>query len=130
MYAALVRWVIYVARSTKARAMFVHEPRDTSLMGRLMIGLVAIALIVWPFVLNEFVEATVYLARCVNPKDTSAGSGLGQGVLAVSVAIGLFVLMKNVLSMRNVWIAVLLPVCYAALFFLYAVRGFSLYFRF
>jgi hypothetical protein len=126
--AAMLGWVAYVWRSRQVRATFIHEPRVMGPTGRHRIGLVALALILWPFILNWFVDATSDLAGRIDPKDGTAGRGLALGILAMSVATGLFVLVKNAWRLRNVWIAVLLPVCFMALFFLYGVEGFVLRF--
>jgi hypothetical protein len=128
--AALIGWVLYVSRSAKVRATFVHEPRAMSPMDRRLIGFGAIALIAWPFLLNCFVEASSVVAGLMSPSETSAASGVAEGILTISVATGLFVLMKNAWSMRNVWIAVLVPVCFAALTVAYTVQGFLLHWRF
>ena len=81
-------------------------------------------------VVNNYVETTVALAAWMCSKDTSAGSGLSDGILLMSVVSGIFILMKNTLRMSNAWIAVLLPISFAALFLLYGLQGFRLYFRF
>ena len=126
--AALVTWVAYVWRSRRVRATFVDAPVTLGPLGRLLIGLVALLLIVWPLVLNCYVESTVHLAAWMSPKDTSAAAGLSEGILMTSVVMGLFVLMKNVWRMRNRWIAVLLPVSFLFLLYAYVMQGFLLHF--
>ncbi len=129
-FAAMVAWAAYVWRSKRVRTTFVHAPRAVGPMSRLLIGIGAIPLFTWPLVLNNFVEATVGVAWWINPKDSTAGSGLAEGILLASVVIGLFVLMKNAWRMRNVWIAVLLPVFFAILLVMYTAQGFGLHYRF
>lgn len=128
--AAMVGWVVYVSRSKKVRATFVSEPQVMAPMDRLLIGLVALALIAWPFVLNAFVDVTGQLAGRISPKDATAGTGFADGIMATSAATGLFVLMKNVWHMSRVWIAVLLPACFTQLVLLYGAQCFMLHWRF
>lgn len=128
--AALLGWVVYVWRSRKVRTVFARAPRPLGPVGRLVIGLVAVLLITWPFILNRYVEATVGLAAYIAPKDASAGAGLAEGILLMSVVTGLFILMKNTWRMRNGWIAVLLPVCFMGLLLVYVMQGFGAYYRF
>jgi hypothetical protein len=128
--AALLGWVVYVWRSRKVRTIFARAPRPLGPVGRLLIGLVAILLITWPFILNQYVEATVGLAAYIAPKDTSAGAGLAEGILLMSVVTGLFILMKHTWRMRNVWIAFLLPMCFMGLLLVYMMQGFGAYYRF
>lgn len=126
--AAMVGWVVYVTCSRKVRETFVHEPRAMGPRGRFLIGLGALALIVWPFALNTLVDATTVLAGRISPKEVTAGEGFAQGLLAMSVGTGLFVLMKHAWHARTVWMAVLLPVCFAALVILYQVQSFVLHY--
>ncbi len=70
------------------------------------------------------------MAGRISPKATTAGEGFAQGILAASVAVGLFVLMRHAWRMRIVWIAVLLPVCFAALVFVYEAQEFALHHTF
>lgn len=130
--AAMVGWVVYLYLSRRARATFVHEPRATGPVdptGRLPIGLGAVALIVWPFVTNIFVRTTPF-ARWISPKDLAAGEGFASGILMMSVATGLFVLMKHAWHMRTVWVAVLLPVGFGVLALLYTMQSFALHWTF
>lgn len=129
-YSALIVWVAKVRRSSKAREIFTNAPRPLGPVGRLLIGLLAVALITWPFVMNVNVEVMTYLAWRIYPKDSTAASGIVSGLLAMSVTTGLFVLMKNTWRMKNAWIAVLLPVCFGALLYCYVFQGFMLYYRF
>jgi hypothetical protein len=128
--AALVTWVAYVWRSRLVRATFTEAPRTMGPESRLLIGLVAFALIGWPLALNNYVESTTGLAGWMSPKDTSAGMGLSQGILLTSVVIGLFVLMKNVCRMRNGWTAVLVPVSFVVLYVMYGMQVLLLHYGF
>jgi hypothetical protein len=60
----------------------------------------------------------------------TAGEGFGEGIMAASAAIGLLLGMKYAWRMRNVWIAVLLPLGFAGLVVLYQSQWFELYWRF
>jgi hypothetical protein len=112
------------------RRIFAREPWDMDSVGRLLIGFLAVGLITWPFILNQYVEATVGLATSIAPKDSTSGEGLAEGILLMSVVTGLFILMKNTWRMRNVWIAILLPVCFLGLLLVYGMQGFGAYYRF
>lgn len=122
--AALVTWAAYVWRSRTMRATFVAPPWTMGHMSRLMVGLGAIALIIWPLVMNAYVETVTALAAWMSPKETSSGMGFTEGILLMSAVSGLFILMKNACRMRNVWIAVLLPVSFAVLFFVFVMQAF------
>jgi hypothetical protein len=128
--AAMAGWVVYLSRSKRVRATFVHDPGAVGAMGRLLLGLGALALLAWPFVLNMLVDATVVVAGHISPREVTAGEGFAQGIMAMSAATGLFVLMKHAFRLRNVWMAVLLPVCFAALAFLFEMQSFTLHWTF
>ena len=128
--AAMIAWVVYVSRSNAMRAAFTRTPRAVGPIGRQLIGLSAIVGIAWPFALNLVVDPTSALAGRISPKELTVGSGFADGLLAMSVACGLFVLMKHAQRLSNVWVAVLLPVCFAALALVYGWQGFMLHWTF
>ena len=126
--AALVTWVTYVWRSRTMRATFVGPPWTMGRMSRLMVGLGALALIIWPLVLNSYVETMSALPAWISPKATDSGMGLTEGILLMSVGSGLFILMKNACRMRNAWIAVLLPVSLVVLFYALILQAFAMHY--
>ena len=128
--AGVAAWAVYVWRSRTVRAAFVHESRATGTVGRVVITCAAAALIMWPFVLNGFVDATSRVAGYISPRDTTAGEGFAEGIMAASAATGLLLWMKYTWHMRNGWIAVLWPVGFAALVVLYQMQWFQLHWTF
>jgi hypothetical protein len=74
-------------------------------LGSIMVGL--------PFILNLFVEPTQLISGLL--VGSTEASGLALMIEAVSVAIGLLLLMKLAFRLRVGWILVLFPICCVAL---------------
>jgi len=127
---AWIGWLVYVLRSAQVRSTFVRLPRVIRSWERVAIALTALTLVVWPFLLNLSIDATDWVAWFIYPKDGTSARGIANGVLEVTTAGGLFILMRSVWRPRGLWIALLLPVFHAALRFAYGFQSFLLHWTF
>jgi hypothetical protein len=128
LYAALiVAALVYVSRHGPTRRTLVQEARAAYGAPPRWVELSAWTLVAWPFVSTLFIDTTTLLSGLISPKAVTEGESPANVILGVSVACGLFILMKRVWRLNVWWIAGILPASLWALSFVYGAMWFLLH---